>query len=77
VHLDHVSIPTGNGRIAEKTKGKSLHLMSGIKNSIVIVKAAFLFLTHAFIIVMSRANCDPRNKSYINAYGVKELVEGL
>ena len=30
VHLDHVRMPAGNGRTAEKTKGRSLDLMSAI-----------------------------------------------
>ena len=33
VHLDHVRVPAGNGR--EKTKGRSLDVMSAIKKSIV------------------------------------------
>jgi len=41
VHLDHVRMPAGNGRMAEKTKGRSLYVMSAIKKSIVVVKAAF------------------------------------
>ena len=43
VHLDHVMMPVGNGRMAEKTKGRSLGVLSAIKKSIVVVKAAFLF----------------------------------
>jgi len=39
VHLDHVNLPAGNGR--EKTKGRSLDVMSAIKKSIV-AKTAFL-----------------------------------
>jgi len=31
VHLDHVRMPTGNGKRAEKTKGRSLDVMSVIK----------------------------------------------
>ena len=42
VHLDHVRMPAGNGRRAEKTKGRSLDVMSAIKKSIVVVKAASL-----------------------------------
>ena len=50
VHLDHVRMPAGNGKMAEKTKGRSLDVLSAIKR-IVVVKAAFLFLAHALIIV--------------------------
>jgi len=38
VHLDHVRMPAGNGRV--KKKGRSLDVMSTIKRSIVTVKAA-------------------------------------
>jgi hypothetical protein len=41
VHLDHVRMPAGNDR--EKTKGRSLDVMSAIKKSFVVVKAPFLF----------------------------------
>jgi hypothetical protein len=42
VHLDHVRMPAGNGKLAEKTKGRSLDLLSAIKSG-VVVKAAFVF----------------------------------
>jgi len=35
VHLDHVRMPAGNGRIAEETKVRSLDVMCTIKKSIV------------------------------------------
>jgi hypothetical protein len=38
VHLDHVRMPAGNGR--EKTKGRSIDVLSAIKRSIVTVKVA-------------------------------------
>jgi len=41
VHLDHVRMTVGNGGV--KTKGRSLDVLSAIKRSIVVVKAAFLF----------------------------------
>jgi hypothetical protein len=47
VHLDHVTMPLGNGR--EKTKGRYLSILSAIKRSIV-VKAAFLCLAQALVI---------------------------
>ena len=39
-------------------------MMSAIKRSIVIVKAAFLCLAHALILAMSTLNCDPKYASY-------------
>ena len=41
VHLDHVRMPAGNVKWAEKTKVLSLYVKSAIKKSIVVVKAAF------------------------------------
>ena len=34
VHLEHVTMPAGNGKTSEKTKGRSLDVMSEIKKSI-------------------------------------------
>jgi hypothetical protein len=52
VHLDHVKLPAGKGKLAEKTKGWSLNVLSAIKKSIIIVKAAFLCLAHALVIAI-------------------------
>jgi len=49
VHLNHVWMPAGNGTTAEKTKGRSLDVLSTIKKSIVVVKAVFSCLAHALI----------------------------
>jgi hypothetical protein len=77
VRLDYVRIPAGNGQLAEKTKGRSLDVLSAIKKSIVVVKAAFLCLAHALIISMARVNGDPKYKSYRDGYAMKEPVEEL
>jgi hypothetical protein len=60
VRLDHVRMPAGNGR--EKTKGRSLDVLSAVKRSIVVLKATFLCLAHALIIAMARVNGDPKYK---------------
>jgi hypothetical protein len=70
-------MPVGNGKSAEKTKGLPLDVLSAIKKSIVVVKAAFLCLAHALIISMARVNGDPKYKLYRNGYGMKEPVEEL
>ena len=62
VHFGHIRMPVGNG--FEKTKGRFLDVLSAIKKSIVTVKAGFLCLAHALIIVMARVNGDPKYKSY-------------
>ena len=54
VHLDHVRMPAGNGKAAEKTKGRSLDVMSAIKKSIVTVKAAINCLAYALVIAIAR-----------------------
>ena len=64
VHLDHVRIPLDNGKSAEKTKERSLDVLSSIKRSIVAVKAIFLCLAHALIITLVQVNVDPKYASY-------------
>jgi len=54
VHLDHVRMPAGNGKAAEKTKERSLDVMSAIKKSILTVKAAINCLAYALIIAIAR-----------------------
>ena len=75
VHLDHVRMPAGNGR--EKTKGRSISVLSAIKKSIVTVKTAFLCLAHALIIAIAKVNDDSKFKSYSNGYCLTEPVEKL
>ena len=61
-HLDHVSMPTGNGRV--KTKRRFLDVMSDIKCSIVRVKPVQNSLAYALIIAMVRVNGDPTYQLY-------------
>jgi hypothetical protein len=75
VRLDHVRMPAGNGR--EKTKGRSLDVLSAVKRSIVVVKAAFLCLAHALIIAMARVNGDPKHATYKDGKCLEKPVEGL
>ena len=75
VHLDHVGMPAGNGRV--KTKGRSLDMMSTIKKSIVSVKAAINCLAYVLIIAMARLNGDPKHQSYRDRYGLKKPVDDL
>ena len=74
VHLDHVSMAIGNGRV--KTKGRSFNVLSSVKRSIV-VKAAFLCLAHSLIVAMARANGDPMYKSYRDGKCMSNPVEDL
>jgi len=67
-------MPAGNGR--EKTKGRSLDVMSAIKKSIV-VKVAFMYLAHALIIAMSRVNGDPMYISYRKGRCLNQPVQDL
>ena len=60
MHLDHVRMPVGKGKLAEKTKGRSLDVLSAIKKSIVVVKAAFKCMAHALVIAMAKVNSDPK-----------------
>ena len=60
VHLNHVRMPVGNGNGGVKTKGRSLNVLSAIKKSIVVVKAAFKCMAHALVIAMAKVNSDPK-----------------
>jgi hypothetical protein len=75
VRPDHVRMPAGNGKRAEKTKGRSLDVLSAIKKSMVAVKAAFLCFVHALIITMARVNGIPKYKAYSNAKCLEKPVE--
>jgi hypothetical protein len=79
VHLDHDRMPAGNGR--EKTKGRSIDVLSAVKKSIVVVKAAVLCLAHALGIAIAQLSNDPKYASYRDGYGLKKTgrrsFEGL
>ena len=75
VHLDHVRMPAGNGRV--RTKGLSLDVMSAIKKSIVTVKALLNCLAYALIIAMARVNGEPKYQLYRHGKGLKKPVEDL
>jgi len=75
MHLDHVRMPAGNGRV--KTKGRSLGVMSAIKRSIVVVKVTLFCLAHALIIAMARVNGDSKYASYRHSRSLKKPVEDL
>ena len=77
VHLDHVRMPAVNSKRAEKTKKRSLTVLSAIKKSIVVVKAAFLCLAHALIIAMARVNGDPKYQSHRDGYLLDQPVDEL
>ena len=64
VHLDIVRIPVGNGKLAEKTKGRSLDVLIAIKKSIVAVKPSFLCLDQALIIAIAQVNGDTKYALY-------------
>jgi hypothetical protein len=70
-------MPPGNGKRAEKTKGRSLGVLRAIKRIIVVVKAAFLCLVHALIIAMAQVNGVPKYKTYRDEYQLDTPVEEL
>jgi hypothetical protein len=74
VNLDHVRMSVGNGQ--EKTKGRSISVLSDIKRSIV-VKTAVLCLAHALVSAMARVNNDPKYVSYRHGRCLKEPVQEL
>jgi hypothetical protein len=76
-HMDHVRMPVGNGKTAEKTKWRTLSVLSAIKRSIIVVKAAFLYLAHTLVIAMARVNIDPKYESYKHGSCLQKPVEDL
>jgi len=48
VNLSLIIMPYGNGRMAEKTKGRSLDVMSSRKRSTFVVKAAFMCFANIY-----------------------------
>jgi hypothetical protein len=66
-------MPDGNGR--EKTKGRSIDVLSAVKRSIVVVKAAVLCLAHALVISIAQVNNNPKYKSYRNGRGLTQPVQ--
>jgi len=77
VHVDHVRMAVGNAKLDEKTKGRSLDVMSAIKKSIFVVKAAFLCLAHALIIAMALVNGYPKYALYRHGKWMNKPVEDL
>jgi hypothetical protein len=77
VHLDHVRMPVGNGRMADKTKGRSLDVLSAIKRSIVVVKAAFLCLAREILTAIDNVNSDPKYESYRKGRCLNKPAEEL
>jgi len=77
VHLDHVRMSAGKGRTSEKTKGKSLGVLSVIKKNVVKVKAGFLCLAHALIIAMTRVNGDPKYELYRDGKALKQFIQDI
>jgi hypothetical protein len=69
-------MPVGNGKRTEKTKVRSLDVLSAIKRTIVTVKAA-LCLAHAIIIAMAKVNNDPKYSSPRDGKALKEPVAEL
>jgi hypothetical protein len=70
VHLDHVRMPDGNGKMADKTEGRSLDVLSETKRRILVVNAAFLFgsrIKYRY----SQGKWGPKYKSYRNDRGLK------
>ena len=68
MQLEHVRIPVGNGKLAEKSIGRSLDVLSAIRKSIVAVNAA-LCLAHALIIAMVLVMVTP-STHYIHKVNV-------
>jgi hypothetical protein len=77
VRLDNVRMPAGNGKRVEKINGRSLDVLSAVKRSLMVVKAAFLCFTHALIIAMVGVYGDPKYALYRHGKRMKKPVEDL
>jgi len=75
VHLEHVRMPAGNGRV--RTKGRPLDVISAIKKIIVTVKADLNCLAYALLIAVARVNGDSKYQLYGHIKGLKKPVEDL
>jgi hypothetical protein len=74
IYLDHVRMLSGNGKMAEKKKGRSIDVLSATKTSVVVVKTAFLSLAHAIIIFTAQVNGDQNYKPDRDGYSLKKPV---
>ena len=74
IYLDHVRMLSGNGKMAEKKKGRSIDVLSATKTSVVVVKTAFLSLAHAIIIFTAQVNGDQKYKPDRDGYSLKKPV---
>ena len=77
VHLDHIRMPVDNGKTAEKTKGRLVHVLSAIQKIIVFMKAALLCLAHSLIIATARFHGDSKYPSYRDSGVLKKVEEIL
>lgn len=73
VHFDHVRMHAGND--CEKTKGRSLGVMSAPKRTIVVAKAAFMCLAHELIFAMAGINGDTKYVLYRVGKGLKNPLK--
>jgi len=66
-------MPPGNGGV--RTKGRSLHVMSAIKSSIVTVKAALNCLSYALVIPMACVNVIQSTNNIVTVGAGKYLFK--
>jgi hypothetical protein len=77
IHCDYVTLPSGNGKRALKTKGQTLNKLSHNKKSIVRVKSEVNSLAHALVFAMAQLNGDPDYLSYRDGYKMNAPVAAL
>ena len=73
VHLDHLRMSVGNGKMDEKTKGRSLVILSAIE-IIIVEKENFACLVDALIILKAGVNGDPKYKLCTNGKYLQQPV---
>jgi len=77
VTVHSIIMPVVFGRCAMKTRGKPLSIMAYLKRSFVEVIAEQNYLSHAFVIRISRLGNDPKYNSYRSCCMIRPVVQHL
>jgi len=77
VEVHSIMMPVGFGKVAMKTKGRSLSVMAHWKRSIVEVKAEENCLAHALVIAVAKLTNDSNYKAFRQGRKIRPKVDHL
>jgi len=77
VEVHSIRMPVGFGRVAMKTKGRSLSVMAHLKTSVVEVKAKEKCLAYALVIAVAKLTNDPNYKAFRQGRKIRPKVDRL